>query len=279
MSAPTIAWDETSPSGSQSVSLGDDRIREMKTQLREILDVDHEMSSSGSGTDWGKHNKVSLLEQADIGTGVSTKPILGAQTDSLGNPELCYTGEDDVDLFLTRGGKIFLDNGRLSNNVNLIARNAAGNGDINILKVNASNTITVGAVTTLPDTSALASSAAPAADAQIANKKYVDDKVAAVPAQVGFGARVSKSVNTAYLAATDGIVTAYLKSSNNNTALSGLTDSSNPPTTLVAYSSDASGASSGSGESITFTVKKGEYYKVTYSVADSFVMYFTPLGS
>ncbi len=102
---PTVAWDETSPAGSQAVSLGDDRLREMKTQLREVIAVDHKMASSSNDADNGKHNKVSLLEQADLGTGANTKPILGAQTVS-SKPELVYTNEDDVDIQITTGTKL-----------------------------------------------------------------------------------------------------------------------------------------------------------------------------
>lgn len=102
---PTVAWDENSPAGSQAVSLGDDRIRELKTQVREVVAVDHKFGSSGNDADNGKHNQVHLLEQADIGTGVNTKPILGGQTVA-GKPELVYTNEDDVDIQITTGTKI-----------------------------------------------------------------------------------------------------------------------------------------------------------------------------
>ena len=76
---------------------------------------------------------------------------------------------------------------RLANDAYLRARNNAGDGDINILKVGTDDKLSVAPVTTLPDTSQLATSAAPTADAQIANKKYVDDKTAAItdPAYAG----------------------------------------------------------------------------------------------
>lgn len=80
MTVPTTAWSETTPAGSDDISQGDNRIRELKTQLREVIDVDHKMGSSGSDADNGKHDKVSLLEQANLGTGAEGKPILGAQT-------------------------------------------------------------------------------------------------------------------------------------------------------------------------------------------------------
>jgi hypothetical protein len=39
--AYSYVWDETSPAGSSNISLGDDRIREMKVTLREALDDEH----------------------------------------------------------------------------------------------------------------------------------------------------------------------------------------------------------------------------------------------
>lgn len=105
MTIPTTGWDETSPAGSQKVNLGDNRIREMKTQIREVLEVDHKFGSSGQDADNGKHKKVSLLEQANLGTGSTGEPILGAQTVS-GKAELVYTDEDDNDLILTSQNKI-----------------------------------------------------------------------------------------------------------------------------------------------------------------------------
>lgn len=105
MSNPTVSWDETSPAGSQAVSLGDNRIREMKSQMREIIEIDHVMSSSGQGATWGNHKQITFVEAADIGTGASGVPILGAQTVS-GKPELVYTDEDDNDIRITSGGKL-----------------------------------------------------------------------------------------------------------------------------------------------------------------------------
>lgn len=103
MTVPSTAWSETSPAGSDSISLGDNRIREFKTQVREVVGVDHKFESSGQHVDMGKHKQVTLLEQADIGIGESGKTALGAQTIS-GKPELVYTDEDDNDIQLTKGG-------------------------------------------------------------------------------------------------------------------------------------------------------------------------------
>lgn len=106
MSVPTVSLDENSPAGSDSISLGDNRIREYKTQNREVLEIDHNYPSSGQDADAGKHKKVSLIEQADIGSGATGKPILGAQTIN-GKAELVFTDEDDNDIQLTKAGKAY----------------------------------------------------------------------------------------------------------------------------------------------------------------------------
>ena len=143
MAYPTVAWSEAAPAGTDYIRDGDNRIRELKVQLREIIDVDHVISSSGSGDTWGNHNQVTLIEAADIGSGAEGIPILGAQT--VTKPELCYTDEDDNDVILTDEGKIALQNGRLPNDSYLIGRNNADDGDVNILKVNTSDEVEVGA--------------------------------------------------------------------------------------------------------------------------------------
>ena len=62
---PTVSWSESEPTGARAISQGDDRIRELKTQLREVVAVDHNMDSSGQDTDWGYHKAVHLIAQAD----------------------------------------------------------------------------------------------------------------------------------------------------------------------------------------------------------------------
>lgn len=105
MTVPTTGWDETSPAGSQNLNLGDNRMREMKTQIREVVDIDHQFNSSGQDADNGKHKRCTFLEQLDLGTGATGECILGAQTVS-GAPELVYTDEGDNDVQITSGGNI-----------------------------------------------------------------------------------------------------------------------------------------------------------------------------
>lgn len=46
----TYAWDETTPAGSEAISLGDNRIRELKNQIRERLATEHSDISASAGT-------------------------------------------------------------------------------------------------------------------------------------------------------------------------------------------------------------------------------------
>ena len=105
MSIPTVVLNEDTPAGTSYIRAGDDRIREFKTQVRQILAVNHEFPSSGQGANVGRHTKITLTEAADIGTGAEGIPILGAQT-AAGKPELVYTDADNKDVQVTKGGKI-----------------------------------------------------------------------------------------------------------------------------------------------------------------------------
>jgi hypothetical protein len=107
---PTTAISETSPAGSDQINAGDNRIREYKTQNREILEEDHVYPSSGSSATAGFHKKVALVEIADLGSGATGLPILGGQTVS-GKPELIYTDEDDNDVQMTTLGTPVAING------------------------------------------------------------------------------------------------------------------------------------------------------------------------
>lgn len=105
MPVPTVALDETSPPSSQAIRLGATRIKEFKTQVREIMAVDHKYLSTGQHDDMGKHLQCTFIEAANLGTGATGYGILGAQTVS-GKPELVYVDEDDHDVQITTGGGI-----------------------------------------------------------------------------------------------------------------------------------------------------------------------------
>ena len=96
--------DETKPAGNRARSLGDDDIREFKRTIRERLATDHNFKADETGdTQIGYHKQVTFIEAANIGTGATGLPILGAQTVS-GKPELTYTDEDNNDVQITSNG-------------------------------------------------------------------------------------------------------------------------------------------------------------------------------
>lgn len=107
MTIPTNSLNESEPAGADQIALGDNVLRKYKTQNREILEVDHDYPSSGQASTAGQHKKVTLQEQADLGTGAVNATLLGSQTID-GKGELVYTDEDDNDIQLTSGGGPYL---------------------------------------------------------------------------------------------------------------------------------------------------------------------------
>ena len=94
---PTTSWSESSPAGTDDVSQGDNRIRELKTQVREVINVDHDFPSSGQAEDNGQHKKMTMQVQTDLGTGASGAAILGMQG-TAGAAQLVLTTEGDSDI-------------------------------------------------------------------------------------------------------------------------------------------------------------------------------------
>jgi hypothetical protein len=114
----------------------------------------------------------------------------------------------------------------------------------------------------------MASDSATAVSSQQAIKAHVTTQIAAaVPDDDAFGTWASKANNTNYLAASDGIVCAWRNEGTSDTS-QGLTDGSNPPTTVRIQDT-------GSKASITFPVKKGNYWKVT----NISTVYWLPIGA
>lgn len=106
--ALTNPLDTATPAGGDDPTGGDDRIREFKKAFVERTGQDHYYPASGTvydDDDTGLHSKVSLLEQADLGTGAVGKTLLGNQTVG-GKGELFYTDEDDNDVQITDGGSL-----------------------------------------------------------------------------------------------------------------------------------------------------------------------------
>jgi cell division protein FtsL len=87
------------------------------------------------------------------------------------------------------------------------------------------------------------------------------------------GAWQSKDVNTVYYTNTDGFVVAFGYSPGTYIRVSGLTDSSNPPSTIRAVD-DGRGLNHAS---IAMPVRKGDYWKVTGG--SNVIIYWIPLGN
>jgi hypothetical protein len=87
---------------------------------------------------------VTLQEQADLGTGDTGVPILGAQTVD-GKAELVFTDEDDNDIQITSSGNIDGSNVRIDNDEYLKSTDNAGTGTVDLIKATTSDTVEFGA--------------------------------------------------------------------------------------------------------------------------------------
>jgi hypothetical protein len=83
MATPTVAWDETAPADTDNRYAGEAEIREFKTQVRELMNVDHQMDyvygTSQQDTDWGWHKKLSLRSKQSTPTAKTDSMILYSQ--------------------------------------------------------------------------------------------------------------------------------------------------------------------------------------------------------
>lgn len=75
---PTVTHSEATPAGTDYIREGDDRIRELKTQFREVIAVDHKMDSAGQGATWGMHQLVTFIQGVSPAA-VADKCILFAE--------------------------------------------------------------------------------------------------------------------------------------------------------------------------------------------------------
>lgn len=270
----TYTYNTTTPLGSDAPSSIDDRIREVKQSIQERENIDHYWAlttNQVSDANSGKHRQITLKAAISTPTlAYSPEAAIYSKTVS-GKPELCYISKIDGNEVQVTSGKYLKPNFapdsiganliQLANNTYLNTLNAAGSGEVSLIKADANN------IPVLPDGAQTATNAAPTMSKGIPNKKYVDDKIAAVPTPVYFGSWASKSDNTVYQAATDGIVVA---SNDSHGDVKVYTNSSNPPTTMRA-------GSGGETRQVTCPVKKSDYWKVTGSGTTT--VYWIPLGS
>lgn len=178
----TYTLDTAVPSGSADPKTLDTIIQNHKKAWQERLNTDLYLPLTGteiSDTDAGEHRKVTLRVQTSDPTNEADKGWLYTK-DVSSKAELHWEDEDGNVKQIMSGGNILgtVDDFVPNNNQYIVATDNAGSGTVDLIKANTSDEVVLGAVTTLPDTSKLTTDAAPTADEEIANKKYVDDSVA-----------------------------------------------------------------------------------------------------
>jgi len=185
----TYTYDNDTPAVGSAPGLGYAYIQEIKKAAQERMNVDHYWPLTGtqvSDSEAGQHRQVEFYGPITTPTHATNKGWLYIKDDVDDKAELHWLDEDGNEKQITSAGilkvvagdydadSIDQDDIRLANDSYLTARNVAGDGDLNIIKANASGVpeILVGAV--------LSADTEPASNAGIANKKYVDDQITAI---------------------------------------------------------------------------------------------------
>lgn len=104
MTVPTTAWNEASIADADPAAQLGVAQRLLKLQLREIIAVDHVMSSSGQGTTWGMHDVVQMIEQSSAPSNVSDTVQLYGKDDGDGVIEFFLKDGDGNEIQVTDGG-------------------------------------------------------------------------------------------------------------------------------------------------------------------------------
>lgn len=160
----------------------------------------------------------------------------------------------------------------LANNTYLTAIDAAGTGTVDLIMASA------GDAAVLPDGSETATSGAPTADADIANKKYVDDSLA-LSAYTDLDSEGNAMLKAqAYLAVTDGYVTAFVGSSAAAQGMNAYIGLTNNPAgagiQVQAQSTTVEGYFSAS-----FPVAKDEYFELTTTSGNAITIRWKSIGT
>lgn len=103
----STAWDESKPAGGRQVRLGDDDIREFKTQVRERFAVDHDQDAADSTTT-GYHKRVTMKEIASDEAQLANAFVLYGKEVG-GYTELYSRHENGSPQQLTLLGKLWIE--------------------------------------------------------------------------------------------------------------------------------------------------------------------------
>ncbi len=168
--------DTETPLGTDAPSVLDDRDREAKAGWQERLNVNMYFPLTGtqvSDADTGEFRFCLFHEPLATPATIAVNHGYIGIKDFGGKAELVWKDEDEQEIQFTSAGTILLVNARIANNTFIKAVDNAGTGTVDLIKATTGDIpeILVGAV--------LSADTAPAVDAGIANKKYVDDNEAA----------------------------------------------------------------------------------------------------
>lgn len=163
--------DTATPAGSDDPAEADDRVREIKAAVQERENVDHYWPLTGtevSDADVGEHRKLTIrtLSADEVAALSATKAYLyRLVTDG----ELYFKDASDNTIQLTDIGN------QLPNDTFLTGTNEADDGSVDLIKAGR-NVADDADVALLPDSTRLATNAAPVEDTDLPNKLYVDSR-------------------------------------------------------------------------------------------------------
>lgn len=176
----TRDWDESTPTNQTYGHQIDDYMRYLRVDVADRLEDMYYGFIAGENTYSAHAKMIQFRNQTSVSTPSSGYARLYTKQVS-SQSELHFLGDDGNEKQLTSGGQLNIEAAdipadtinetkiQLQNDAFLEASNAAGDGTVDLIKANSSD------LAELPDGATLATDTAPTEDAQIANKKYVDD--------------------------------------------------------------------------------------------------------
>lgn len=188
------AWDKNVPAASTSLRNSNPQMLTNQSALESAIGQDHEFSTGGTNS--GEHTQIKFNVPISTPSNAANKGWLYSK-DVSAVVELHWLDESGNELQITSGGDLFSSAGLIVTSASTFNGSITlGAGDdligsstsditFNTNKFTVAgatgNTVIAGTlgvtgIATLGDASTLATSAAPTADAEIANKKYVDDQ-------------------------------------------------------------------------------------------------------
>jgi len=273
-------WDITDPANDEAFSLGAKEIRDLRIGVGIRVDKEHvALATASVGGEHKMGSAVIYRQSADP----TQKPDEATALDS----------DDEGRLFLdTDDGELHIYTGSAWSTIQFPAGNLASDA-VETLKIKDAN-VTAAKLSIDADVAWGSNKITGLADGTTSGDALhygqVDDttivmngsnQIAVKDAGIGV-TQVSGVLGTwdagpftngsSYLAATDGFVVAYSQTA--VCTITGYTDSANPPTTTVI----TNGASTAAVVSITFPVKKGDYWKVVLTVGVPTIKWI-PIGS